>query len=136
MRKMTDETSPAAAVPSPDQLEFDYIKSNFFRVVYVDGVFGGISPRGMMAFAFYNERAPIPRKTAVTMVDGIPQFGPGPTSAERVIDTRTGIVREVETEVVMSIESAEALHRWLGEKIELWRDMSRRISGGATGGDQ
>lgn len=36
---------------------------------------------------------------------------------ERVV--RDGVVREVEAECLMTLETAKLVHRWLGEKIEL-----------------
>ena len=47
----------------PKELEFDFIKSNFFRVIKADGAFGGISPNGSIHMALYSERSAIPTKT-------------------------------------------------------------------------
>ena len=46
------------------ELSFDFIKSNYFRVICVDGAFGGVSPTGRSVhMAIYSERRPLPRKT-------------------------------------------------------------------------
>jgi hypothetical protein len=48
----------------PKELVFDYIKSNLFRVIPIDGAFGGLSPNGReIRMALFNERRPIPQKT-------------------------------------------------------------------------
>jgi hypothetical protein len=44
------------------EIEFDFIKSNFFRVIHVDGAFGGLSPNGFVHMALYSERRAIPTK--------------------------------------------------------------------------
>lgn len=99
------------------QLETHYIKSQFFRVVLAEGAFGGVSPRGNITFSFYNERYPIPQKTAVELrhVEGSQFQSTGP---ERITEARTGTIREVETQVTMSVENATAFHQWLGEQLK------------------
>ena len=34
---------------------FDYIKSNLFRVIHADGVWGGIAPTGKIHLSFFND---------------------------------------------------------------------------------
>ena len=77
-------------------------------MIHADGVWGGTTPRGLVSFAFYNERAAIPRKTKVDLE----QSGTAlvPTGPEEVVETRGNIVREVEIEVMMDLESASNFH--------------------------
>lgn len=96
-----------------NQITFHYIKSNSFRVIHADGMWGGISPSGHLQMAFYNERIPIPQMT-VHAVDPVKRIIG--EEEERLV--RDGIVREVECNVVMSLEVSERLHRWLGVQIE------------------
>lgn len=97
---------------TPRKIKFHFIKSNAFRVVYADGAIGGLAQRGMINMAFYNERRALPQVTEV-------EFGPDGATAsdEKVIETREGVVREVEVNVIMTIAAAEELHSWLGERI-------------------
>ena len=47
----------------PSQLKFDYIKSNFFRIVYADGIYGGPTPRGSnLQMVFWSQRQAIPQQ--------------------------------------------------------------------------
>jgi hypothetical protein len=115
---MTAEETPVEPtdVPAtePKRVGFDLIKSNFFRVVYADGVFGGLSPSGMITMSFFNERVPLPTRIEHYVTeDG--RVGGEDRSARQ---TRQGIVREVETEIVMTIDGARTLHEWLGERIK------------------
>jgi hypothetical protein len=100
----------AAGETGPESVNISYIKSNFFRVVYAEGAFGGVSPRGQISFALYNERIPIPKQGQATL-------GPDGKLSEVPTDTRDGMVREVEVEVIMSIAEAAELARWLGDKV-------------------
>lgn len=95
-----------------DKISFDYIKSNQFRVIHVDGVHGGATPKGhAIQMAFFSERAPIPKRETYGLVGG--KLGERKEKVER-----DAIVREVEVEVIMDLETAKAITKWLGEKIE------------------
>ncbi len=98
----------------PDQVRFHYLKSDFFRVLHVDGVHGGISPRGQIQMAVFNERLPIPQQSVYKLVDG----GLGEEISDERIQ-KEGIIREVEAELLMSVDTARSLVAWLKEKIEL-----------------
>lgn len=106
---MTDEAT--ASDQQDNQAEVHYIKSNFYRVILAEGAFGGMTPRGMIHFALYNERQAIPRR-------GLLDIDPDSMAAtERIVETRGGIVREIETSVQMTLPAAEAFHTWLGRQI-------------------
>ena len=101
----------AVPEPTPDRLEISYQKSAFFRVIHADGCFGGINPRGMVHCAFYSERNAIPRRTAIPIVDG--RAGP-----EEVVESRSGLVRELEVDVLMDLNTSVAFYIWLRDKME------------------
>lgn len=94
-------------------IDFHYIKSNSFRVVHADGVYGGPTPRGYIVLNFYSERVPIPQKitqeiTSAGQLGGeIDQMGKG------------GIVREVEVGVTIDVPHAKSLIQWLQEKVDV-----------------
>jgi hypothetical protein len=94
-------------------IQFNYIKSNFFRVAHVDGVLGNITPAGLIFISFYNERAAIPQ----SMVHAITEAGQVGDECKEKRVTKEGIVREIELGAVMSIETATSFMKWLEEKI-------------------
>jgi hypothetical protein len=110
-------TEPEGQKPEvPSRLLFHWIKSRFFRVVHADGAFGGISPRGYLHFAFYNERAAIPRLSERDITKGAgDSFVAGP---ERVTEGREGSVREVEVEIMMDHRTAREFLEWLRGQLE------------------
>ena len=102
---MVEENPPAS-------VEFHYIKSNSFRVVHADGVWGGTTPRGYIAMSLFSERAPIPRKLIhEIMPDGI-------LGQETGRESRDGIIREVEVEVKVDLEMAKSLIQWLQGHVD------------------
>jgi hypothetical protein len=110
------ETGPTNDI---QPIRFRFIKGNFFRVIHADGARGGIDPRGHIQFALYNERRPIPRVTAMEVRDGQP-------TPERIEEEEPGMVREVEVEIIMELDTAVSFHRWLGDKIETLRGLLKQ----------
>jgi hypothetical protein len=97
-----------------NELSFDFIKSNYFRVICVDGAFGGVSPTGRgIHMAVYSERRPLPRKT----VHSLEEDGSLGDELRDKRETRTALVREVEADLVMDLLTATAVRDWLNEKI-------------------
>ncbi len=43
-----------------DRIKFHYLKSCDFKVVHVDGVFGGLTPSGDIFVTVFNQRPPLP----------------------------------------------------------------------------
>lgn len=112
------QKEPKGKAPGIDNIEervkFDYIKSNYFRVLQIDGVFGGNSPRpGIIDMAVWNERWPIPKQTVQKIEEG--KIG-AEVFEERVI--RDAIVREVEVMLRLNIETAKVMRDWLDNKIK------------------
>lgn len=99
----------------PDHLVSHFQKSNFFRVVLAEGCFGGLSPRGKIHCSFYNERTPIPQMTSLPLKDGLP------SGAEEITAIKSGVIREVEVDIVMDLQAAAAYSAWLVDKVEQLR---------------
>jgi hypothetical protein len=104
---MADESKSATS----RRLRFHYIKSNFFRVVHMDGALGGLTPRGYIHCAIYNERAAVPLVTEYKLVDDV-------LSGEEPIEGKVGMVRELEVDLMMSRPVAEELRNWLTDRIK------------------
>lgn len=111
----------------PRSVTFHYIKSNFFRVIHADGAWGGITPRGNLQVSFWNERAPIP-KQLTQEIDAGNRLG-----EEIGRKSRQGIVREVEAEIVMSLECAEVFLEWFDGKV---RELRQAVSGPQSDSDE
>ena len=107
----------------PRSITFHYIKSNEFRVIHADGVWGGATPRGYITMSFYSERAPIPQ----TVTHEVRESSLG---SEQNRSSKDGIIREVEVEVMIDLAMAKSLIPWLQEKINQLekRDQSEGVN--------
>jgi hypothetical protein len=97
----------------PDSVSFRYYKSQAFRVIHSDGAFGGLTPRRDIFLAFYNERFPIPEVT----VHRVDQDGSVAEEIRSERKAKTEIIREVDFGVVLDLEVAKSLLKWLTEKV-------------------
>lgn len=106
----TDET-PGTPPPYSGSIQLDYIKSNFFRVIHVDGAHGGLHPGGrIIHMALFSERNAIPKSETFDVEAGVIGEKTGQ-------DGREALIREVEVDALMTISTARALRSWLDEKI-------------------
>jgi hypothetical protein len=122
---MSKEPKQKPELPTP--IRFHYVKSNFFRVIHVDGAFGGLSPRGLIEMAVFNERLPIPTLTVQPLKED-------QTLGDELRDARVsrdGIFRELEANLVFDVETAKILVDWLQDKIKQLEHLSRSKSTGS-----
>lgn len=116
---MAKSKKPAAK--ETDSLSFDFIKSNYFRVIHMDGAFGGLSPNGtQIHMAIWNERRALPKRVVHPLKDGTLGME---DMAKR--DVRPAHVREVEVDVVMDLETATHLRIWLDDKIRQLQNLQQ-----------
>ena len=115
----TKKTDKREEVPSetketlPDEITIHYLKMKNYRTYHVDGIFGGVTPSGDIYIEPFVQRPVTPR----TVAYGITENG---TIGDEIPDKRTGkagIIREVESGLVMNIEVAKVLRDWIDRKI-------------------
>jgi len=103
----------------PTEIEFDFIKSNLFRVVRADGFFGGLTPNGgNVHLGVYSERHPYPQKIFHKITDGV--LGQEDTARR---EGRKGIVRELEVGISMDIAQAIVLRNWLNDRLSQYEQI-------------
>ncbi|MDD3581292.1 MAG: hypothetical protein PHW74_09755 [Desulfobacca sp.] len=111
---MTEEKIKVPGVDLDEgTISYDYIKSNQFRVIHVDGVWGGNAPTGFIHMSVFSERWPIPKRT-------VSQFEPEGKVGDEITERRVfrdSVVREVDAQLVMSIDVAIRIREWLKDKI-------------------
>ena len=107
---------PSKTKVTISEIQFHMLKSNFFRVVQATGAVGGITPQGFIRMCLYNERGALP-----TLI--VNELKENKLGVEIRRETRPGIVRELEVDVSMDETAATALHQWLGEKIEMLKNL-------------
>jgi hypothetical protein len=107
-----DERDETDADLSSKHVRLHYVKSAAFHSMHADGVFGGLTPNGLIHVAFFAERFPIPTQIDIGLGD---DGKPGEISGSRV--ARDGILRELQADVFMTRAAAVALHEWLGRHL-------------------
>lgn len=90
-----------------NRINFHYIKGAHHRTVHCDGVFGGITPRGYVSMTCFSERAPVPK----TIVHELKEDGTLGEELDR--NTKDGVVRSVEVELLFDQALAERIVEWL-----------------------
>ena len=116
------DTKPEQERPPEERIRFYFIKSNAFRVIHADGVWGGTTPHLGIHMAFYSERAPIPQQ----VVHRIKPDGRLGDEIEEERVSKSDIIREVEAEVLMDLATAKSFHTWLTEKIKKLEEFLRQ----------
>ena len=105
-----EKTSPAEPDEKQMNLAVHYSKSSLFRVIHADGVYGGATPTaGNVMMTIFSHRIPFPERT---MIDA---FG---NEITRGRVAKSGVERELEVSIVMSLELAKSVLQWLDNSIK------------------
>lgn len=93
------------------EIGFRFERDPDYRVITVNGAWGGLTPRGELMFDLFLEHLELPEEIHyMATPDGL-----GPES--RRIPEPPLFVREVMVGVVMTPDNAESLARWILEKV-------------------
>jgi hypothetical protein len=94
-------------------VEFQINRSNLFRIVHADGVFGGIAPTGLIFMNFYSQLPPVPNRI-FHEVEEDGKLGKEITAKR---SGSTALVRELEVGVLIDVAVAKSFIQWLQDKI-------------------
>lgn len=100
-----------------DEITFHYVKSNFFRVMHVDGVIGDDTPTGFIHMTVYSERPALPQKSKHKLTEDGALGEPAFTGKE-------GFVREMDADLIFDRDTAIAMRDWLDDRIQETADPS------------
>jgi hypothetical protein len=102
-----------AAKIKADGFPAHYIKSNYFRVIHMDGAWGSVTPSGnAIQMVVFSHRLPIPKVMTHEIAPD------GSIVGDREVTTLVGIVREMEAAMILDLQTAKNLHKWLSDKID------------------
>ncbi|QEG23890.1 hypothetical protein [Mariniblastus fucicola] len=93
------------------EIEFHFLKSNQFRSIHCDGIFGGVGGDGNLHLTVYSERSAIPKLLVMETQDGV-------LTKELRREGKTGVIRDVEANLVLGLDTAVELSKWLQERLE------------------
>lgn len=105
------------------KINFKYKFTEDYNPEYINGAYGGVSPRGEIIVNFYFERTPIPYEENYNINKDGDIVGLSKTHPK---DHAANIIRYVPTGIVMNLESAKSVYQWLGEHIEALENENKK----------
>lgn len=99
-----------------NQIKVKYKYADDYNPQYINGAQGGINIQGEIVVNFYFERVPMPNSiTHELSKEGML----GEAVATEPEDLMRSVLRYVQSGVVMNLEVAKQIHKWLGDQIAL-----------------
>ena len=95
-----------------NEVTIHYLKTASYRTYHVDGVYGGITPKGGLYCELFIDRNVTPQ----TVTHEVTEEGHLGTEKQR--SGKKGLIREIECGLVLDINTAIALKNWLEGKIK------------------
>ena len=123
---------PEKAAPPPDQptkppketYKVAFYTAPSFRAIQADGSWGRISPSGFIHLTFFNDCGTMPAFT-------IHDIGPDGTMSPDMklkFGTDADIVRQLEVDVVLSLEAAKSVKDNLQNFINILEDLRKKVN--------
>ena len=109
---------------APTKITFSFTKDEGYRLLSVNGVWGGPTPRGDILVNFFHESQAIP-ETVTHEVASAGQLGDELERAPKPVFQRTVLVG-----MMLTAEQAESIGRWLQEKARKVRERTGDKGGG------
>ncbi len=106
-----------SASDSNRQIQVHFVKSSLFRVIHASGVWFNGDAQQHLHLTFFNERAPIPKSIVLDLNDKGEAIG----EDESKRDSKAGAIREMEVDIVMSLDALENFYKVLGENLKVLR---------------
>ena len=102
------------------KVKFRFVRDGEYRCVPVNGVWGGVTPRGDITADFFHEAltCPVSVTHAVTEVDGL-----GAEVERQLDDPSSQVTRSLMCGIVLTPEHAESIGLWLVDKARESRAM-------------
>jgi hypothetical protein len=100
----------------PEKVDVRFVRSNFCRVIRVDGAVGGPTAQGNIHMAVYAERQDTPEASEVNL------NRESHTARERIVQRPLAYTREIEADLIFTMDIARALRDWLDQRLKLMAD--------------
>ena len=99
-------------VEKREHFTFRYVYPDDLRDLYVNGAWGGLTPRKEVNIHFFSERQPIPKAITHAVNDD--------NTLGEIVDKKLGgnAVRLIQASLVMNLETAISVRDWLNRMIK------------------
>jgi len=109
----------------PIDLRIEFKKDDNYSSFFAEGAFGGITPSGLIHFDLYCDQGAVP-SAVHHQIDQAGAVGP---EIESKREMHPGLVRLLKAGITMPPPAAEALARWLQDKVDLLKKQQAEESG-------
>lgn len=119
---MNDQEDHTPAVPPDPSVRFnpdvppviEETQAPDFRVIFCEGCEGGLTPDGLISMGVYSQYLGRPKKKIVVADEeaGLLREEPAESSAPLVL------VREFQVQMLFNLQTAKAIHHWLGSCVQ------------------
>ena len=99
---------------TPTKVRFIYKKPEAYQTHYANGAYGAISPRGDFEFNFFFEHRDVPEEEVMNVEEG-------KLKPEEQTSTDIAVARDLKVGIIMTIEQAESLGKWLIKTLDEFR---------------
>lgn len=99
---------------TPTKVRFVYKKPENYQTHYANGAYGAITPRGDFEFNFFFEHRGIPEDEVMIVEEG-------KLKPEEQNFTDITIPRDIKVGIIMTVEQAEILGKWLIDAVDTFR---------------
>jgi len=101
------------------KVRFIFDKPDDLEPIYVNGVYGGMSPRGDLTCHFFYESAEIPKEEKVGIVGGKPDFE-DIERIERIERKSTEVIyrREIRASLIIPVHQISSVANWMLDKLK------------------
>lgn len=115
-------TRQRAAEDNPRQVRVRYARSNFSRVIHVDGAFGGVTNALQIHMAIYNEHRTIADNLLLSE-------GPAGTVKETAQEEegQPRFIREIEADLLLTPNAAKSIRDWLTDRLNEFEETIKEI---------
>jgi hypothetical protein len=111
----------------PKSIEITYTTDRDYRQTYVNGIVGGMTPRGELRFDLFHEYVEVPNQVTYELT------GRGLGEELSKIPEKSPLVRERKIGLTIPIESAESIALWILDKVKEIREIREEAEkGGET----
>lgn len=101
-------------------VKFKYKTSPEHRTYYANGAYGGYTGKGDIKISFFIESPEYPTEEMYTLVEEKLK----PTKENEDLNDINRRERDIQTSILLSIETADAIAKWLTQKVEEWNKLN------------
>jgi hypothetical protein len=103
----------------PEKLKFIYQTDEDCRQIYVNGAYGGMTPKGELIINFFFERTMVPKEERMPVVDGKPQLDKAVRVDPVTHDpTELVMIRNIKATIIIPVQEIATIANWMIDRLK------------------